>query len=258
MKDGLFGISGLLIGALAAGLSIAIVLGSIVLAFAEGGQTTSISSFPTLESVEISTPSNPPPSPTANTPTVKPTQTPTSTPTRTPTLTLTPTAESYTCDPPPGWQAYTVQGSDTLNRLSEASGLTAQQIADANCLSESRLIAGTILYLPQPSPTAVPKVCGAPSNWVTYVVQSGDTLFKIAQRVDSTVNQLIYANCLTSDKIRTGQKLLLPYQPAPIPSPTSIAPTEPPPPPTSTLVPTATPTDSNISYNPPPYPYPPP
>lgn len=258
MKDGLFGISGLLIGILAAGLSIAIVLGSIVLAFAEGGQTTSIASFPTLESVDISTPSTstiPPPTITA---TADPTSTPTDTPTLTPTLTPTTSADLDICDPPPGWEAYTVQGSDTLNKLSDDYGLTGQQIADANCLTESRLVAGTILYLPPISPTAEPTKCGAPSNWVVYVVRSGDTLFNIAQRVNSTVSQLKYANCLTSDSIHTGQKLLLPYQPAPFPSPTSVPPTKPPPSPTSTLVPTVTPTDSNISYRPPPYPYPPP
>jgi LysM repeat protein len=257
VKDGLFGISGVVIGALAVGLSVAIVLGSIVLAFAEGGQTTSIASFPTLESVDIS-PTSTPTSPPATATKPKPTQTPTNTPTQTPTLIPTASTESVSCDPPQGWESYTVQNSDTLNKLSEAAGLSAQQLADANCLTESRLVAGSTLFLPGSSPTAAPTICGAPSNWVVYVVQSGDTLFKIAQRVNSTVNQLIYANCLSSDKIRTGQELLLPYLPPPIPSPTLIPSTKPPPSPTSTLIPTATPTDDNISYRPPPYPYPPP
>jgi len=262
VKDGLFGISSVFFGALAAGLSIVIVLGSILLAFTEGGQTTSFASFPTLESVAISTPSIQGTTPPANTPTINPTPTPTPIPTHTPTLTpttiLTVLTENELCEPPPGWEAYTVQRSDTLNKLSSSTGLTPQQLADANCLAESQLIPGTILYLPPTSPTITPIKCGAPSHWVIYIVRSGDTLFSIAQQVNSTVSQLKYANCLTSDKIRTGQKILVPYQPAPIPSSTSIPPTVQPPSPTSTLVPTATPTDSNISIRPPPYPYPPP
>ena len=258
MKNGLFGISSVFLGALAAGLSIVIVLGSILLAFTEGGQTTSFASFPTLESVDSSTPSTQAAAPPANTATINPTPTPTDPPTLTPTGTQTALTETDLCDPPPGWEAYTVQRSDTLNNLSASRGLTPQQLADENCLTESRLIPGAILYLPPTSPIITPIKCGAPSNWVIYIVRTGDTLFNIAQRVNSTVSQLKYANCLTSDKIRTGQKILVPYQPAPIPIPTNISPTIQPPSPTSTLVPTATPTDGNISIRPPPYPYPPP
>jgi len=256
----MFGISSIFLGVLAAGLSIVIVLGSMILAFTEGGQTTSFASFPTLESVDISTPANQGTTPPANTPTIDPTPTPTPTnlPTLTSTLILAAVTESELCELPPGWEAYTVQRSDTLNKLSASTGQTPQQLADVNCLAESQLTPGTILYLPPTSPAITPIKCGAPSNWVTYVVRSGDTLFSIAQRVNSTVSQLKYANCLTSDKIRSGQKLLVPYQPAPITSPTSVSPTKQPPSPTSTLLPTATPTDSNISIRTPPYPYPPP
>jgi LysM repeat protein len=253
----MFGISSIFLGVLAAGLSIVIVLGSVILAFTEGGQTTSFASFPTLESVYISTPANRITTPPAITPTIDPTPTPTNQPTLTSTLILAAVTESDLCEPPSGWEAYTVQRSDTLNKLSALTGQTPQLLADENCLAESQLTPGTILYLPPTSPTITPVKCGAPSNWVTYIVRSGDTLFSIAQRVNSTVSQLKYANCLTSDKIRSGQKLLVPYQPAPITSPTSVSPTKQPPSPTSTLLPTATPTDSNISIRPP-YPYPPP
>ena len=227
------------------------------MAFAEGGQNTSIASYPTLESIDIlpTSTSTPPPATAAN-PT--PTNTPVNTPTLTPTIILTTSAEPFSCDPPSGWEEYTVQISDTLNKLSQESGLTAQQLADGNCLTESRLVAGSILFLPASSPTSAPTICALPSNWSVYVVQPGDTLFKIAQRVNSTVSELQSANCLSSEYIHVGQKLLLPYLPAPSSTPTAIPTTKPPPSPTSTLVPTATPTDGNISFRPPPYPYPPP
>lgn len=262
MKDGIFGLSSLFLGAIAAGVSIVIVLGSIMLSFTEGGQTSSVAAYPTLESIDISTP------PIQDTPTViateratsLPTEVPTPTVTFSPTLTNTATQTSQTaaCDPPPGWVAYTVKSGDTLNNLSASAGIPPQELADANCLDESRLVPGSTLFLPPIQPTATAVRCGAPSNWVIYIVQPGDTLFNIAQRVNSSVSQLKYANCLTSDNIRSGQKLYVPYQPAPIESPTYTPPTTQAPVPTSTIAPTATPTDSNISKRTPPYPYPPP
>lgn len=42
---------------------------------------------------------------------------------------------------------------------------------------------------------------------VTYVVESGDTLFKIARKFHTTVELLMLSNRLTGDQIRLGQRL---------------------------------------------------
>ena len=258
------GLSSILLGALAIGISIVIVLGSIFLALAEGHQTSSIAAFPTLESIDSSTPTT---QPTAqNTPTEIPTEIPTVVPTVTPSPspTMTPAVESTgtetieptACAYPVDWIAYIVKPGDTLNKISAAAGIDPQELADANCLVESRLEPGSTLYLPPIQPTAPPVSCGPSAYWVIYVVQPGDTLFNIAQRVSSTVSQLKYANCLTSDVIRSGQKLYVPYQPAPLATPTSPLATTQPPVPTDTPLPTATPTEFTIPTPPYPYPYP--
>lgn len=247
MRSGILGINSILLGIFVIGISVIIVLGSFLLAFTEGGQSLSYASFPTLESIQIIT-TTPKISPTS---VFNPTNTATSTSTKLPTLTatITLTASSIpkVCDLPQGWTIYTVQKGDTLRKLAEQFGLTPQQLADANCLIESRLDTGSILLLPPLSPTETPSACGAPSNWVTYLVQPGDTLFSIALRVDSSVSQLRLANCLNSDTIHTGQMLYVPRQPI---QPTTPPPTKAPKPPTKTTVPqpTSTPTDSNISY----------
>jgi len=44
----------------------------------------------------------------------------------------------------------------------------------------------------------------------TYIVQSGDTLYEIANRFGTTVSALKEANNLTSDMIRVGQVLNIP------------------------------------------------
>ena len=56
MRDGIFGLSSVLLGALAAGVSIVIVMGSILLAFSETNQVNTIADYPTLESIDILTP----------------------------------------------------------------------------------------------------------------------------------------------------------------------------------------------------------
>ena len=100
------GFNSVLMGALAVGISIVIVLGGILLALAEGNQTTSIAAYPTLESIDSSTPTIQPTAQYTPTefptgiPTVLPTATPSPSPTMTPTfeLTETETIESTSCD----------------------------------------------------------------------------------------------------------------------------------------------------------------
>ncbi len=250
----MFGINSVVLGGLAAGLSIAIVLGSLLLTFTESGRSTSVDSIPTLESVDLFTPTALVPSLVTSLPEITPTKIPS--PTSTAAVVAEASAEPEICDYPIGWLPYQITQSDTLNKLSASAGLSPQDLADANCLQESRLVPDSIIYLPAATPTPPPVTCGAPRNWLVYSVQQGDTLFDIAQRVNSTVSQLKNANCLNSDNIRTGQKLYVPYLPAPKPSPTPILATQTPLIPTITQVPSPTPTEDIISNQPPPYPYP--
>jgi LysM repeat protein len=251
VKDGFSRGNSVLLGVIIAGISIVIVLGSLLLSFTEGTEIASLVAFPTLENVDIITPrpshtSSPTPVPSLTlTSELVHTLTSTLSPSPTPTLTL------MVCEPPPGWVAHTVQSGDTLRNLLGSSGLSPQELADANCLSESRLQPDTILYLPPESPVDTPVQCGAPGSWVTYIVQRGDTLYSIARRVNSTVNALKQANCLTSNNIYSGQKLYVPRYPISIPSATYLPPpTLPPASPTPlppTDVPAPTPTDGTIS-----------
>jgi LysM repeat protein len=62
--------------------------------------------------------------------------------------------------------------------------------------------------------------CSLPPGWTIYVVQPGDTLFGIAQVTNSTVNDLLTANCLSREQdIVPGQTLFVPQAPfAPVPT----------------------------------------
>jgi LysM repeat protein len=60
-------------------------------------------------------------------------------------------------------------------------------------------------------PTPALPTPAAQGGTFTYVVRSGETLFSIAQRFDSSVDELVRLNSLTSgDDIKAGQKLVIP------------------------------------------------
>ncbi|HEY2980488.1 MAG TPA: LysM peptidoglycan-binding domain-containing protein [Anaerolineales bacterium] len=65
---------------------------------------------------------------------------------------------------------------------------------------------------PLPTSTLSFGSCGPPFGWVhTYVVQAGDTLFRIAQNYSTTVAALQKANCKgSSTSIKVGEVLWIP------------------------------------------------
>ena len=174
----------------------------------------------------------------------------TPTTTFTPTITFTPTvsATATVCPPlPEGWVTLVVQEGDTLESLAEVFGIEARQLALGNCFPLSKqLTAGEIIFVPPNmaatktfTPTA--STCGAPADWVTYTVQTGDSLIGLAKATGTSVAEIQYANCLEDEtNILVGQRLKLPQFPdeaTPVNSytPAVISAT-----PTITLTPTST------------------
>jgi hypothetical protein len=75
----------------------------------------------------------------------------------------TPTQSIY-CTPPPGWEKYLVQPTDSLFRLSVLVNQSIAAIQQANCLgNETVLLPGQIIFLPiiptsTPTPSLVPAI----------------------------------------------------------------------------------------------------
>ena len=172
---------------------------------------------------------------------------PSDTPTATP---LPPT----NCPPPSGWVLVAVGSGETLEIVATRYKTTPDALRAANCLVSPSILPGYSLYVP-PVPTSTVIPCGAPSGWVQYTIQLGDTLFHISQLYRVTVSQLQQANCLGySTTIFTGQRLWVPNVATSTPPATPIniefatvtpMPTETASP-TSTSEPTATPTNTSI------------
>jgi hypothetical protein len=248
MKILLQSAGGVFLGLVTALVASGLVLGSIVLALTEGGVrlalspvSTSISfisdALPTIASTQLPAETLEPGRPTF-TPTLIPM------PTETSTATLPPPPSD--CPPPEDWVPIILAPGDTLRQLAGMYSTSQETLAEANCLITSRLISGSILYVPRPEPTAVPITCGPPAGWVFYTVQPGDTLYRLSLTFGVSISDLQLANCMGDNtSIYVGQRIYAPLIPTLIPSPTPTvtvpAPTEPiPSPEPPTEVPTAT------------------
>jgi LysM repeat protein len=122
---------------------------------------------------------------------------------------------------------YTVVAGDTLGKIAERFGLTVEEIAAANNLtSVHTLDVGQQLLIPlgggavvQPppaeEPTPEPVVeeppAPPPAEEQVYVVQPGDTLFRIGQRFGFTIEQLAVYNSLANpNRLDVGQQIRIP------------------------------------------------
>ncbi len=183
------------------------------------------------------------PAPLTATSTSKPTLTPTlelktSTPTITPTFTNTATPPA-SCQPPAGWFQITIQVGDTLNSIAAQYRVDKNQISSANCLLSNVLVIGSKLYVP-PAPANTAAVCvrGA-GGWVNnYIVQPGDSLYRIGYDHYTTLELMRRVNCRVSDTIFAGERLWVP----------NVAPRTPIPGVTSTDDPTVTFTETAIPF----------
>lgn len=121
--------------------------------------------------------------------------------------------------------SYTVQKGDTLSKIAKAHNTTIQQIKQWNQLTSDRIFVEQLLVVAKgsskPTTSKNEKNPVANENQVsqemnqeevnapTYKVQKGDTLTKIAKKLNVTVAQLKEWNKLKTDAIYMGQSLVI-------------------------------------------------
>ena len=94
---------------------------------------------------------------------------------------------------------YTVKSGDTLWSISKKYNTTVSELKSFNNLSSNTLSIGQILKIPQTSTSSD-----------TYVVKSGDTLYSIANKYNTTVSNLKLINNLNSNLLNINQVLKVP------------------------------------------------
>ena len=110
---------------------------------------------------------------------------------------------------------YTIQSGDTLSKIAHQYGVSVRDLMNWNNLSSSLIITGDHLSINgasasnHESKSSTKKVShsSSSSNSSTYVVRSGDSLWKISKNYGVSVSSLKSWNNLSSDIIQVGQRL---------------------------------------------------
>jgi LysM repeat protein len=117
---------------------------------------------------------------------------------------------------------YTVRSGDNLFRIATNHNVSLAELRQANPeLSGDLLQPGQILKIPGCTPggsvtapdssAGVPPTDAAPVGGTSYTVQTGDTLYTIARRFDTTVAAIVEANNLANpNSLSIGQQLIIP------------------------------------------------
>ena len=83
-------------------------------------------------------------------------------------------------------------------------------LKQANHLTSDNLYIGQALIIPVTTVTPTPTPTPAPTQQSNYTVVSGDSLYTIARKFNTTIDALKQANHLTSDNLYIGQALIIP------------------------------------------------
>lgn len=158
-----------------------------------------------------------------------------------PPVDLAPVAKEASAAP----KTYVVQPGDSISKIAHRTGVSSHEIMELNHIKNANLVRiGQKLQLPGyakdvpagkvkesnvAKKSGAKKVSGATASKKpagdtagSYEVKPGDSLEKIAKKQGVKVAALKEANKLTSDKIRVGQKLVIPGkggEAAPAPAP---------------------------------------
>jgi len=96
---------------------------------------------------------------------------------------------------------YTVKSGDTLYSIARNYNTTVNELMSLNNLTTSVLSLGQVLKLPTTTEE---------NGYIEYAVKSGDNLYAIAQKFNTTVDEIKKINNLTSNLLNIGQILQIP------------------------------------------------
>ena len=118
-----------------------------------------------------------------------------------------PTSSSEIPTPPDnnvGYETtYVVKNGDSLWSIANSYGITVDELKNANGITNNMLTIGQELIIPVSVPSDS-------TNTTTYVVKRGDSLWLIANKYNTTVDNLKSLNNLSTNLLTVGQELIVP------------------------------------------------
>lgn len=96
---------------------------------------------------------------------------------------------------------YTVKSGDSLYKIANIYNTTVSEIMTLNNLKNTNLSIGQKLKIPNNNSS---------ESLTTYIVKSGDSLWSIARRFNTSVDEIVKINNLKNDLLSIGQILLIP------------------------------------------------
>lgn len=96
---------------------------------------------------------------------------------------------------------YVVKSGDNLYAIARKYNTTVNEIKSLNNLGSDILSVGQILKIPTVTPSQ--------EQEETYIVQSGDSLYSIARKFNTTVDNIKALNNLSSNLLNIGQILIV-------------------------------------------------
>lgn len=100
-------------------------------------------------------------------------------------------------------QTYIVKAGDTLYGISNQYGVSVTELAELNGIKGDNLQIGQVLMIPIKAGTN-------PNNMFMYTVKAGDTIYGIARVYNTTVQEILNLNYLTSPNLVVGQVIRIP------------------------------------------------
>ena len=104
----------------------------------------------------------------------------------------------------PTYLTYQVVSGDNLYSIARKYNTTVDEIKSINNLSTNTLSIGQVLKIPTTSGTSTN------SDYFIYKVVSGDSLYSIAKKYNTTVDEIKNLNSLTSNLLSIGQSIKIP------------------------------------------------